>query len=361
MSEAIQKNGELLYLYDARLCNPNGDPDEENKPRMDYETGRNLVSDVRLKRYLRDYWLSLSEDGWKRLGYDPKPDVWVRQVEDSQTGEQQVISAKDRISGLAEEFGVKNLVKLIKDSSKKNKDGEEARKKLKGLKDKLLSRLVDVRLFGATMPVGQEEGGGGGESLTFVGPVQFSWGYSLNQVEILPSSSITSHFASGRAGRGEEGERQGAIGKDWRVKYSLLAFYGVISAWRSRRTGLTERDVLLLDHSLIEALPLLATTRSKLGQTPRLYLRIQYRDDRTLLGDLRAGLSLKREEGLEGIDDVELDFTGLVRQLERAEDRIEKVVFWRHPDFSPGEGLEDALKETFGDRAVLGVQPPGAT
>ena len=145
------------------------------------------------------------------------------------------------------------------------------------------------------------------------------------------------------------------------MKYSLLAFYGVISAWRARRTGLTERDVLLLDHSLIEALPLLATTRSKLGQTPRLYLRVQYGDDRTLLGDLRAGLSLKCEEGLEGIDDVELDFTGLVRQLERAEDRIEKVVFWRHPDFSPGEGLEDALKETFGDRAVLGVQPPGAT
>ncbi|RLE75167.1 MAG: type I-B CRISPR-associated protein Cas7/Csh2 [Thermoprotei archaeon] len=341
----MQKNGELLYLYDARLCNPNGDPDEENKPRMDYETGRNLVSDVRLKRYLRDYWLSLSEDGWKRLGYDPKPDVWVRQLED-ENGNTVRVSAKQRIDGLAKEF-----------AREKGKDYTSAKKAAEdpGFTWWLLERLIDARLFGAKIPIGEGEGERGGASLTLTGPVQLSWGYSLNRVEILPSATISSQF------KGREETEAGTFGKDWRVKYSLLAFYGVISAWRARRTGLTERDVLLLDHSLIEALPLLATTRSKLGQTPRLYLRVQYRDDRTLLGDLRAGLSLKCEEGLEGIDDVELDFTGLVRRLERAEDRIEKVVFWRHPDFFPGEGLEDALKETFGDRAVLGVQPPRAT
>jgi CRISPR-associated protein Csh2 len=43
-------NSEILYLYDAQLTNPNGDPDEENRPRMDYERGINLVSDLRLKR-----------------------------------------------------------------------------------------------------------------------------------------------------------------------------------------------------------------------------------------------------------------------------------------------------------------------
>lgn len=54
----VKCNHEILFLYDACLCNPNGDPDEENRPRMDYETRRNLVSDVRLKRYLRDHWLT---------------------------------------------------------------------------------------------------------------------------------------------------------------------------------------------------------------------------------------------------------------------------------------------------------------
>ena len=49
------KNSEILFIYDAMMSNPNGDPDDENRPRMDYERERNLVSDVRLKRYIRDY------------------------------------------------------------------------------------------------------------------------------------------------------------------------------------------------------------------------------------------------------------------------------------------------------------------
>src|SRR5659263_448140 len=55
VKETIQNNSEILFLYDAKMCNPNGDPDDENKPRMDYDRGINLVSDVRLKRYIRDY------------------------------------------------------------------------------------------------------------------------------------------------------------------------------------------------------------------------------------------------------------------------------------------------------------------
>jgi len=62
MAEVKIKNSDILFIYDAKLCNPNGDPDDENKPRMDYDTHRNLVSDVRLKRYIRDYLLNQGED-----------------------------------------------------------------------------------------------------------------------------------------------------------------------------------------------------------------------------------------------------------------------------------------------------------
>ena len=334
MSEAaIAKNGELLYLYDARLCNPNGDPDEENKPRMDYETGRNLVSDVRLKRYLRDYWLALSEEQWRRLGYDPKPDVWVRQLED-ENGNTVRVSAKQRIDGLAKEFGAKSAKEVAKQSE---------------FITWLLGKLIDVRLFGATIPIGEGEGERGGASLTLTGPIQLSWGYSLNRVEILPSATISSQFA-GRE-REEKGQ-YGTFGKDWRVKYSLLAFYGTVSAWRARRTKLADQDVKLLDHSLLEALPLMATTRSKLGQTPRLYLRVEYKDDRTFLGDLRARLGLERKEGLESIKDVEVQFEGLMEQLRNAKDRIERIVFWTHPDFDSGARLKVEL-----EGAGLKVEP----
>ena len=54
--KTLSNNSEILFLYDAKMCNPNGDMDDENKPRMDYDTSTNLVSDVRLKRYIRDYF-----------------------------------------------------------------------------------------------------------------------------------------------------------------------------------------------------------------------------------------------------------------------------------------------------------------
>lgn len=322
----VNRNSEILYLYDARLCNPNGDPDEENKPRMDYEASRCLVSDVRLKRYLRDYWLELEEAEWKQHGYSNKLDVWVRRKEDK-NGELRTISAKQRIDRLAENFGAKSA--------------KEAAKKPEFAKW-LLDRLVDVRLFGATIPIGEGEGERAGGSLTLTGPVQFTWGYSLNRAEILPSSTITSHFA----GREQEEKGQyGTMGKDWRIKYALLAFYGTVSAWRAKHTQFSEADLALLDHSLVKALPLLATTRSKLNQAPRLYLRVEYKDDQTFLGDLRALIRLEKMENLESLEDVKLNFTKLVERLSQHNDKIQTIMFWTHPDFGSGSELRQALQQ----------------
>lgn len=70
MNNALN-NSEILFIYEARLCNPNGDPDEENRPRIDIKTGRNLVSDLRLKRYFRDYVIGKFGEEY----------VWVSKVE----------------------------------------------------------------------------------------------------------------------------------------------------------------------------------------------------------------------------------------------------------------------------------------
>ena len=81
MSE-INKNSEILFLYDATLTNPNGDPDDENRPRIDPKTGVNLVTDVRLKRYFRDFiinhygneyiWVAKQEEGGTMRSVQPK-------------------------------------------------------------------------------------------------------------------------------------------------------------------------------------------------------------------------------------------------------------------------------------------------
>ncbi len=319
----LEKNSEILFLYDARLCNPNGDPDEENRPRMDYETSRNLVSDVRLKRYLRDFWLNFGEDLWEKLGYEPQ-DVWVRREDES--GLPRTVSAKERIETLAKIY---NPGKKAKDLSKEP-----------GFIEFLKKHLIDLRIFGATVPIG---GANVGASLTFTGPVQFTWGYSLNKVEILPSSTISSTFAGREIG--EKGE-YGTFGKDWRVKYSFLAFWGQVSAIRARETEMTETDLLLLDQSLFEALPLMATTRSKIGQTPRLYLRVEYQDPYIFLGDYREPLKLVQEEGLESIEDVEIDFSGLKERLYEALGKIQKVFYRVHPAFEQGKIFAERLQNS---------------
>lgn len=340
---SVERNSEILFLYDARLCNPNGDPDEENRPRMDYDAQRNLVSDVRLKRYLRDYWLAWKPEAWTQKPWEyPVPqDVWVRTVDGA------TVSAKRRIEDLTQRFAQE---KGLKKTSAKNVAKDPA------FRQWLLERLLDVRVFGATIPIGAESEGGAGSHLTYTGPVQFSWGYSLNKAELLPSSTITSHFA-GRE-EGEKGEH-GTMGKDWRVKYSFLAFYGLVSAWRAKETGLREKDVRLLGHSLIHALPLMATSRSKIGQAPRLFLRVEYEDAATFLGDFRTRLRLAQDEGLESIADVQVDFDALLGLLKRNAAKVQRIVVWAHEEFASGEKFvqnlrtEEALKDKVVDLQAL--------
>ncbi|NLY86004.1 MAG: type I-B CRISPR-associated protein Cas7/Csh2 [Tissierellia bacterium] len=261
------KNSEILYLYDAKFTNPNGDPDEENRPRMDYEREINLVSDLRLKRYIRDYMLQEGKD------------IFVTRVGDVP------VTADQRI-------------KKLKDSSE----------------DWILENWPDVRMFGATMTVKKD-------ARTYIGPIQFNWGYSLNKVELL-EASITSHFAA------SESATQGTIGKDYRVKYSLIAFSGIISGKRAEKTRLKEEDVLFLDRAMKYAIPSLAT-RSKIGQYPRLYMRVEYNNDETVLGDFRDYIELvEKNPSIRDISECSIEIKRLLNLLKSNEDKISKIIYF---------------------------------
>lgn len=278
-------NSDILFLYDAKLTNPNGDADDENRPRMDYERSINLVSDVRLKRYLRDYL--------QNKGYE----IFVARVED------QTVNATDRLKKLFENYeGKVNLNKV------------EASEK-----EWMLDQLIDVRMFGATMPIKSDSKG---SSMIFTGPIQFNWGYSLNKVSLVESSTITSHFSSS-----SENER-GSMGKDYRLYYSFIAFHGIISAARAQHTRLTEEDVALFDEAMVRAIPLQAT-RSKAGQYPRVYIRVEYVNDQYIIGDLRDLVKLSENEGLRSIQEVELNIDLLIEKLVSANDKIKTIHYWQ--------------------------------
>lgn len=294
----VEKNGEILYLYDAKMCNPNGDPDDENRPRMDVDRERNLVSDVRLKRYIRDYLYEYFQEN----GGDQT--IYVTRAEG-------VVDATERL---------KRLLGL--------KEGEQpTREHL----PTLLQKLIDVRLFGATMPV-KGDRRGRGEPISLTGPIQFNWGYSLNRVQLVESNTLSSQFAS------EAEARQGTFGKDYRLYYSFIAFHGIVSARRvavmyrlangNPAGTLSLRDLELLDQAMLRAIPLLAT-RSKIGQYPRLYLRFEFTDAETFMGDMREDLRLEPDTGLRSIQDLRLEIGGLRDRILGVRDRIGRVFLWQ--------------------------------
>lgn len=261
------KNGSILYLYDAAMTNPNGDPDEENRPRMDSIREINLVTDLRLKRYIRDYAL------------DNGKELFVQKVNNKS------VTAEERVEDLSYE--------------------------------QMLEKFYDMRVFGATVPKKKD-------NRSYTGPVQFNWGYSLNRVELM-ESSITSHFTS------KSGNNQGSIGKDYRVKYSFIAFSGVVSGKRAEKTTMTNDDLLFMDRAMVYAIPSQAT-RSKVGQYPRLYMRVILKDDETFLKDLRDYISLTKDEEVFSIGDCELDITRLRDYLKRIEGKIEEIKYFVDED-----------------------------
>jgi len=265
------KNSEILFVYEAKLCNPNGDPDDENKPRIDPMTRRNLVSDVRLKRFFRSYIIN-------NYGEDF---IWVSK----QDGKH--VDATERYTHFGNE-------------------------------DNILNKCIDARLFGATIPKKGDKGSKG-ESISIIGPVQFTWGYSLHPVEMVDSATITSMFK----GRETEAEA-GTIGKDWRLYYSLIAFYGVISGSRASNSKLKEDDIKVLDNLLWDSVLVDSTTRSKIGHMPHLYIRIEYKNDSDnkptyLQGDLRryVEVSYDNSKPIREFKDLKLGLDKLIESMKR--------------------------------------------
>jgi len=288
---------EILFVYDAQDCNPNGNPIGDNRPRRDPDTGQGIVTDVRLKRYLRD---QLLDDGY---------DVYVKKID----GES------------------KTRTTLIKDTLDMVGDAEEL-EEVEDLTTKLLQTATDVRYFGATLSFeasddeeDEEFRTGLNEALPnhFQGPVQFLPSKSLNEVEENEEyDSLTSVISTG-----EENRQGGFDLDDKRIKYGIFPFWGLVDNNSADATQLSQEDVERLDTLCWRALKNQTTSRSKLGQEPRLYLRVEYEEGNYHLGGLHEMLELANEdtESLRSIDDVVIDASALVDALERIEDRIETV------------------------------------
>jgi len=303
MSKTIESRSEIVFLYDVTYANPNGDPMEENKPRIDEETGINIVTDVRLKRTIRDYFLTLIEGGDDRV---KEQDVFIKEVRDE---EGYLYDAKTR---------AKDFLK---------KEGKFSEMK-KAIKNEICSKCIDVRLFGGVIPLELKVSGKSKSekgSITLTGPVQFRFGRSLHRVD-LKYIQGTGAFAADYEGKKS---MQFTFREEYVLPYSLICFYGLINENAAKTTGLTEDDVELLMEGMWNGTKNLIT-RSKAGQMPRFLMRVVYEKKNFHIGDLDKMIKLVTEideEKIRDISEVKIDISELVNTLKKHKDKIKKIEF----------------------------------
>jgi CRISPR-associated protein Csh2 len=270
MSEIVKNRSEILFLYDATNINPNGDPLDENKPRIDEETGINIVTDVRLKRTVRDYLFD----------YKGK-EVFIREIREDDGN----LRTKEK---RLEEF----------------KDNNE-----------LIEKCIDVRLFGATTAVK-------GKTMTLTGPVQLKYGYSLHRVDLTYIKGTTVMPSA-------QDRRQGTFTEKYILPYSLIVFYGIVNenAVKVQNIPLKEEDIDLLLEAMWNGTKNLIST-SKVGQMPRLLLQVIHKEENYHIGELDKRIrfiSDKNNEEIRDITDGVLDITELAKALNNNIESILKV------------------------------------
>lgn len=315
----IQNSSDFLFIYEAIKSNPNGDPDQENKPRMDYDTKTNLVTDTRVKRFIRDYLkangssIFVDMEGERQVTMEKKLEHVVnRTLKD--------VDLLDEIFGENEE-----ALKIYKSLIDSKKDFDGVWKELKDSKNKeinvellkylIKNQFIDIRLFGSAFAVE-------GFNKSYTGPIQLNWGYSLNKVELMDSNSIVTIMA----------DDSSTFGKDYRVHYSLLAFNGTINKTAAKTTGLKDEDVEEFRDAIWKSIPA-SPTRSKLNQYPKLYVEIKYKGNGTngQFGDLRNFVETTPKEGISDkqvrhFKDLVFDTSALEKLIQENQGLIEDVI-----------------------------------
>ena len=212
MSKVLDKRYEFVLFFEVENGNPNGDPDAGNMPRIDPETSHGLVTDVCLKRKVRNYVDLVQKD-------KNKFDIYVREnaVLNNTNGE-----------------AYKHL-EIKPESKKLPKDADQAKAVVKYMCD----RFYDIRAFGAVMTTEINCG-------QVRGPIQFSFAKSMDP--IIPQEITITRMAVTNE---KDAEKERTMGRKHIVPYALYRAEGYISASLAQKTGFSEYDLELFWDSLM--------------------------------------------------------------------------------------------------------------
>lgn len=307
------KKSEILFLYETSYNIPNGDP-FTGEQRYDEETKKILVSDVRMKRYVRTY---LEEKGLP---------IYVSE----NTG-----------AGKTDSKGVLTWIAQNRNISKLTNIGD------------ILKEQLDVRLFGGISTLndkvkikveGKDLEFTNGHT-QFTGPVQFALlNPSLNEVNLRMHQNTT-HFTS------KAENAQGSIGTTTLVPYSLIQIHGWVNPKVAEKTGMTEDDLKLMYEGLWYGTSGDGSShsRSKVGQNSVLLLEIEYAQNNQKIYGVDRLIELnpknnKKGEEIRSMDDYELDFSKLFEAAKS--DKVTKIKYYTEIE---------SFKKIFKDKEALTI------
>ncbi len=226
----INKRYDFVFFFDVKDGNPNGDPDAGNLPRIDAETGMGLVTDVCIKRKVRNYvQITQAKDNQIKNGYN----IFIKE---KAVLNRQILDAYNKLGINLEEKPTDQ-----KNGTKRNKKGEAQGEEIPTGRDKMCADYYDVRTFGAVMSTGANAG-------QVRGPVQLTFARSVEPVIAL-EHSIT-RVAKTTEERSET--RGSEMGRKYTVPYGLYRTHGFISAHLAKQTGFSSEDLELFWNAMQE-------------------------------------------------------------------------------------------------------------
>lgn len=220
MSTPITGRLDFVLLFDVKDGNPNGDPDAGNMPRIDAETGHGLMTDVALKRKLRNFVQLVK-------GAQPPYDIYIKEkavLEQTHRKAYGAIGAEAELAG---------------------DDDPKAKKKRKGSADSvdkarawICQNFFDVRTFGAVMSTGVNCG-------QVRGPVQMTFARSADPIVANEHAITRMAVATQAEADKQEGDNR-TMGRKHTVPYALYRSHGFVSAFLAKQTGFSAEDLELL-------------------------------------------------------------------------------------------------------------------
>ena len=211
----ISNRYDFVLLFDVRDGNPNGDPDAGNLPRLDAESGHGLVTDVALKRKVRNF-VGLVK------GEQPPHEIYVK--------EKAILNKTHERAYIA--IGAEDA---LKGEDKKRKGGGDTVSKAR---DWMCKNFFDVRTFGAVMSTGVNCG-------QVRGPVQLTFARSIDPIIAQEHSITRMAVATEAEAEKQEGDNR-TMGRKHTVPYGLYMAHGFVSAFLAKQTGFNEEDLTLL-------------------------------------------------------------------------------------------------------------------